>query len=66
MSVELADLELAADLGDRHVDPCQRNRLAEFRRAGAAGHHTDFGAAEIDVVAMADRVLGVDLEPDQL
>ena len=66
MAVELADFDLGADRRMSDVEPCQRDVLLEHRRAHAAGNLADLGAADMDAVAMTDRLIGVDVETNQL
>src|ERR1044071_5812715 len=66
MAVELADLDRGADRGMGDVDPRQGYILLEQGRARAARHHADLGASDMDAIAMADRIIGVDVEADEL
>ncbi len=36
------------------------------RRAGAARHHAHLRAADMHAIAVADRLVGIDLQPDKL
>ncbi len=64
LAVELADLNLRADGGMGDVDASERNRLAEDRRARGAGDNADLGAANMDAIAVADRVVRLYVETD--
>ena len=66
MAIELADFNLRADPGVKCIDPGQCNGLAQNGRAHAAGNGADLGAANMHAIAVADRVIGIDLETDEL
>ena len=66
MAVELADLDLRPDVAMGDIDAGKRDRLLQDRRAGGAGDRADLRAADMDAVAVLDRLLALDLEPDEL
>ena len=57
LAVELADLDLGPDAAMGDIDPGERDGLLQDRRAGAAGDDADLGAADMDAVAVADRLI---------
>src|SRR5947208_5016949 len=66
MAVELADLDFRADLGMADIDSRQRDILLEERRSRPAGHNTDLGAPDMNAIAVAYRLIGIDIESDEL
>src|SRR6476469_9357620 len=65
VAVELADLDLSADPGKGDAEPRKRDGLLQDRRAGGAGDHAALGAADMDAIAVADRVVALHLEAHQ-
>src|SRR5262245_5778679 len=63
--VQLADLNLGADLGVLDSHPAERDVLAQDRRPGAAGDHSDLRAAHVHAVPVTGRLVSGQLEPDQ-
>src|SRR5438552_3579770 len=66
MAVELADFDLRADLGMADIDSRQCDILLEERRSRPAGHNTDLGATDMNAIAVAYRLIGIDIESDEL
>ena len=63
MAVELADLDLSSRCGMGDIDAGE----SDFRKIGDLALVTsDSGAADMDAVAMVDRILGINFEPDEL
>ena len=65
LAVELADLDVSAQLGVLHRHPAEREVLAQRRAAGAAGDHAHPLAADVDLVAMAGGLIALELEADE-
>ncbi len=65
MAVELADLDLRADLGilDRHA--AERDVLLQQRRARAAGDHADLAAPDVGAVTVRRGLVAFELETDE-
>ncbi len=49
----------------RHVDTGKRDRLAEDRRACGAGDDADLRSADMNEIAMTNRLIGLNIQPDQ-
>lgn len=64
MAIEFADLDLGTNGRMRDVDTGERDRLTKDRRAGCAGDYPDLRTADMDAIAMSDRLIGLDIEPD--
>src|SRR5262245_14989052 len=65
MAIELADPDCGAGCCGVPIDPRQRDRAVERRRARARGHAADLRPPDMDAVAMTDRIIGGDVEPHQ-
>src|SRR6187551_1680587 len=66
VAVELADLHLITTLRVESVDPCQGDVLPKDRRAHASGDDANLCLANMNAVAMANCVIGIDLNADKL
>src|SRR5215470_17388494 len=65
MAVQLADLDLRAELGVLDGHPAQGDVLAQDRRTGAAGDHADLRTANMDAVAVTGHLVPGQFESDQ-
>jgi hypothetical protein len=61
LAVKLAHLRGRAHLGMGHIDPRERDRLAQKRRAHGRGHHPHLRPPDMQAVAVADIHRRVDL-----
>src|SRR5262245_61338092 len=66
MAVELADLDFCADCRMSDINASERDVFLEERRADATRHHADLGAPDMHTVAVADSVISVNVEADEL
>src|SRR5665809_103487 len=57
---------LCPDLRMGDVDPGERNRIFQDWRARGAGDHADLGAANMDTVTVADKLVALHLKADKL
>ena len=62
MAIQLANLDLGTNGAVRHVDTAERDVLLQCGTAGAAGDDAHLRAADMHAVAMADGVVGMDIE----
>jgi len=65
VAVELADLDLGAELDVADVHPAERDVPLQRRRVGAARDHLDLVAAGVDAVAVGGRLVTLELEADE-
>ena len=65
MAVELADLDLRADLGILGRHAAERDVVLQQRRARAAGDHADLAAPDVDAVAVRRGLVAFELETDE-
>src|ERR1019366_5799426 len=63
--VQLADLDLRAQVGVLHVHPAQRDRVLQDRAPGSAGHDPHPAAPDIHLVAVTAELVALQLPADQ-
>src|SRR5689334_5029295 len=66
MAVEFADLDLRSQCGVGEVESGERNGLDQDRRARGTGDDAHLGAPDMSAIAVADRLVALHLEADQL
>src|SRR5262245_6025227 len=65
VAVELADLDARPNIAMGDIDAGKRDGFLQNRRAGGAGDRAHLRAANMDAIAVLDRLLALHFQPDE-